>query len=119
MRSRVRKDKSYVRRGITICWQWESSFDAFVADMGEQPAAGMEIDRIDGHGDYEPSNCRWATHEQNNANRTSLRLITFDGKTMCVAHWEKHLGVKRETLRKKLRFNRPLAVIMAELGYAA
>lgn len=115
MRARVSSDESYVRRGIICCEEW-TSFEKFLSDMGSPPLK-YELDRIDGNKGYYKENCRWVTHEQNNANRTNLRMITYDGKTMCVAHWEKYLGVKPETLRKKLRFNRSLGAIMKELGY--
>lgn len=85
--------------------------------MGEPTPPKTELDRIDGTKGYYKENCRWATHQENNANRTALRMLTYDGKTMCIAHWEKYLGVKLETLRKKLRFDRPIDVIMQELGY--
>ena len=87
--------------------------------MGETQGERKELDRINGHLGYGKDNCRWATHMENNANRTNLRMLTYDGKTMCIAHWEKYLGVKLETLRKKLRFNRPLSTIMTELGYVS
>lgn len=116
MRHRVNHDESYVRRKIGHCPTWES-FDAFLADMGQLPEGKPEPDRINGHQGYSKSNCRWASHAENNANRTNLRMLTYGGRTMCIAHWEKHLGIPLETLRKKLRFNRPLSTIMAECGF--
>ena len=57
--------KHWGGRGITICDRWRNDFEAFLADMGHRPSAKHSLDRINNDGNYEPSNCRWATrHEQ-------------------------------------------------------
>jgi hypothetical protein len=92
--------KHYGGRGIRICERWDS-FANFIADMGPPPA-GTSLDRIDVNGNYEPSNCRWATWEQQHNNRRNNRLITIAGRTQGVTKWARELGVSRSVLLKRL-----------------
>jgi len=91
----------YGGRGITICQRW-SDFLAFAEDMGERPP-GMSIDRIDNNGNYERSNCRWATASQQQRNKGNNKMLTFNGETMCMIEWAKRIGINRTGLAYRIR----------------
>lgn len=62
--------KYYGARGIKVCEEWTNAFEAFRDwAIAHGYYSGLEIDRIDNDGNYEPSNCRWTTHKENMQNR--------------------------------------------------
>ena len=76
---------NYGGKGVTVCNRW-GSFVLFLADMGEAPA-GMSIERNDGAGNYEPSNCRWASRVEQLRNRSNNVVLEHAGRRQCIAAW--------------------------------
>jgi hypothetical protein len=65
---KVKQYDDYGGRGISVCERWDD-YANFLADMGRRPSPAHSIDRRDNDGNYEPSNCRWATKEEQMQNR--------------------------------------------------
>lgn len=90
----------YSARGIRVCRRW-LSFPNFLADMGV-PAPGMSLDRIDNDRGYSPGNCRWATREEQQSNRSVNVMLTFRGETMTQAQWQRRIRVSNGRIRERL-----------------
>lgn len=90
----------YGGRGIVVCDRWRESYAAFYADMGPC-AKGLTLDRRDNDGNYEPTNCRWATRiEQANNKRNNLR-VTIHGDAMTAPEAARKYKVSFWTLRRR------------------
>ena len=91
----------YGGRGISVCERW-GSFENFYADMGPRPSPSHSLDRINNDGNYEPSNCRWATKVEQAVNRRTTRLVNVDGEMLPLTHAAKRLGITCFFLRQRL-----------------
>lgn len=92
----------YGGRGITVCERWKK-FENFREDMGERPSLNHSLDRFpDNDGNYDKSNCRWATYSQQNRNRRSNHNLTIGDRTMTITEWSEHSGVSKNTITGRL-----------------
>lgn len=112
------KVKDYARygaKGVTVCERWDSSFVAFLEDMGERPSSEHTIDRIDPNGNYAPANCRWATRWQQLAeNKRTLRAVTIDGVTYpSIRAACRVFGVSPTTVNMRLKDGHPLEIAVS------
>lgn len=94
----------YGAKGVTVCERWHE-FKNFIEDMGEKPSTGHTIDRIDVYGNYEPSNCRWATREQQDrnvrvkiTNKTGVKGVYIEKRTQ---KYRASIGVRGKTYQSK------------------
>ena len=85
-RNANRKDaKSYYDKGILVCSEWctYENFESWSLENGY--ADNLTIDRIDSNGNYEPSNCRWITIQEQQKNKCTNVMVTYNGETL----WDK------------------------------
>ncbi len=99
----------YGGRGIAVCERWRASFYAFYLDMGPKPSPDHTIDRHPNNdGDYEPTNCRWATMKEQCRNRSTNRIIECGGVSRTLAEWAELSGVGRSTIELRIARGVPI-----------
>lgn len=87
----------YGGRGIIVYSKWAKDFRTFLRDVGPRPSPRHSLDRIDNDGNYEPSNTRWATPEEQVRNTSHNKFWELDGKRMIHVDWARSLGFTRST----------------------
>lgn len=78
----------YGARGIQVCDEWRSDY-VFFRDWAMKSGykEGLQIERIDNNGNYEPANCRWATAKEQKRNTRVSKVLTVFGETKTMAEW--------------------------------
>lgn len=99
----LKQYSDYGGRGIKVCDRWLKSFEDFYADMGPRPSKDHSIDRVNNNGNYEPSNCVWATRKKQNNNSRHNHYIKIEGVTRTLAQWTEEYSLGEETIRQRLK----------------
>lgn len=103
----------YGGKGICICREWLDSYDAFEEwAIANGYNDSLTIDRIDVNGNYCPENCRWVTRKEQANNRTSNRLITYNGETKSVQQWSDLTGIPHKTLWQRIEAGWPVHKVL-------
>ena len=93
----------YGGRGISVCDSWKNSFTEFSNwAKSNGYSSDLTIDRIDVNGNYEPSNCRWASRKEQNRNTRKNIMLTFRGETMCMEDLANKYGITHVKLKWRL-----------------
>lgn len=92
------KDPNYRRyggKGRTVCNEWKKDFMSFYKwSVNNGYRDNLSIDRINNKGNYEPSNCRWATAREQSNNTSQNVFISFRGQKLTKAQWARKIGIK-------------------------
>lgn len=95
--------KRYGARGIRVCDEWRDNFQTFYDwAMANGYQDNLTLDRIENNGNYEPSNCRWATSKEQGRNTRRTRYLTHNGKTQCIADWAEETGLSQSLIRQRI-----------------
>lgn len=95
--------KHYGARGIEVCDRWLNSYENFLADMGRRPSAKHSIERRNNDGDYEPTNCRWATKVEQARNRRTVKSATINGETLTIPEWAERYDVPSRLITQRIK----------------
>lgn len=114
---KIRNYEDYGGRGVVVCERWLNSFENFFEDMGERPSPNHSLDRFpNNNGNYEPSNCRWATLIQQSRNKRNNVLIEFRGKMKILGDWLLELNIPSWAFYRDKKRNIPIDIIFMKRG---
>lgn len=103
MIERCKNDIDYINKNVTVCPRWLDGFDNFLADMGMSPHYKCSLDRINNNLGYYKGNCRWATDEQQQRNKSDTIMLTVNGETKPLVEWCEITGMSRSCLRSRIQ----------------
>ena len=94
----------YGGRGIGIYQEWLNDFMSFYNwSMENGYNDNLSIDRIDVNGNYEPSNCRWATIDEQSSNKRDTVYYEMFGLNKPLTEWCKYAEIKYSRAYQRLK----------------
>lgn len=93
----------YFDRGIKVCDEWVESFDKFKNDIEPIYKKGLQLDRIDNNGGYTKDNVRFVNCRKNNLNKSTNRVVIFNGENLTISELAEKIGCKQNTLLYRIR----------------
>ena len=110
----------YGARGIKVCDDWHEykNFKEWALLSGyddNAPQGVCTLDRIDNNGDYEPSNCRWVTIQEqirNMRRRKPSIILTSKGESHSIKEWADILGIHYHTIYRRMKCGLPIENIL-------
>lgn len=104
--------KHYGAKGIRVCKRWRNSYPNFLEDMGRRPKQSRpreySIERINTNKGYSPSNCRWATQQEQCNNKSNNTILNHKGESLTLAEWSRKTGIRYGSLLRRIKNNWPL-----------
>jgi len=101
----------YGGRGITVCQEWQDSFETFRTDMGDAPP-NHSLDRKQNDLGYCKENCVWATQTEQQRNRSDNLILSHSGKSQCVSAWAEDLKISPYTLYSRIKRHQPIEKVL-------
>lgn len=115
--SKVKAYKWYGGKGVSYCKDWDdfSNFYKWAISSGYNDT--LSIDRIDCNGNYCPENCRWVDSIKQARNKTSNKIVEYNGETHCLYEWAELYNINYETLLTRIRRGFPFEEVLNHQKY--
>ena len=85
-----------------MCDEWKDDFPAFMEwAIKNNYEEGLTLDRIDNEKGYSPDNCRWATVLEQNNNKRTNKVVTYQGETHTLSEWCRILNLNYNTVKSR------------------
>lgn len=93
----------YGGRGIAVCPEWHDYKNFHEWAMSNGYAEGLTIDRANNNNGYSPDNCRWVKQSDQPRNTCRVKRFFIDQRSLTIREIAQKIGVKKDTIRGRLR----------------